>query len=48
MKSEHDSFLAYYLTQDDESALRFKEMRSSLAPYQVAEDQEVRVYAKHE
>ena len=41
MKSEHDSFLAYYLTQDDPSALNFKDVRSTLAPYQVRENQEV-------
>jgi len=41
MKSEHDSFLAYYLTQDDQSAQNFKEVRSTLAPYQVRENQEV-------
>ncbi|KAF9006040.1 RNA polymerase II-associated protein [Cyathus striatus] len=40
MKTEHDSFLAYYLTQDDESAMKFKELRSSLAPYEVPEDEE--------
>ncbi|KAJ3553833.1 hypothetical protein NP233_g12556 [Leucocoprinus birnbaumii] len=40
MKTEHDSFLAYYLTQDDESALKLKETRAALAPYEVPEDQE--------
>lgn len=40
MKTEHDSFLAYYLTQDDESAIKLKETRTSIAPYEVAEDQE--------
>ncbi|KAG6821221.1 hypothetical protein H0H93_004043 [Arthromyces matolae] len=40
MKTEHDSFLAYYLTQDDESALRFKEARFALPPYAVSDDQE--------
>ncbi|KAG6902582.1 hypothetical protein C0995_014589 [Termitomyces sp. Mi166 len=40
MKTEHDSFLAYYLTQDDESALRFKETRFALSPYEVPEGQE--------
>ena len=44
MKTEHDSFLAYYLTPDDESAIRFKEMRLSLAPYQVPTEREVRCY----
>ncbi|KAF7309966.1 hypothetical protein MIND_00369300 [Mycena indigotica] len=40
MKTEHDSFLAYYLTQDDESALRLKESRLSVAPYQVPVEKE--------
>ncbi len=40
MKTEHDSFLAYYLTQDDESALNLKQTRTSVAPYEVPEDQE--------
>ncbi|KAJ7650118.1 hypothetical protein FB45DRAFT_1017522 [Roridomyces roridus] len=39
MKTEHDSFLSYYLTTDDESALKFKANRRALAPYEVsAED----------
>lgn len=42
MKSEHDSFLAYYLTQDDQSALKFKDTRFALPPYEVPENQEVR------
>lgn len=41
MKTEHDSFLAFYLTPDDESAIQFKETRFGLAPYEVAENQEV-------
>lgn len=41
MKTEHDSFLAYYLTQDDDSALRFKETRFALSPYEIPEEQEV-------
>jgi len=41
MKSDHDSFLAYYLTQDDESALKFKQTRFGLNPYEVPEDKEV-------
>ena len=45
MKSDHDSFLAYYLTQDDESALKFKQTRFGLLPYEVPEDQEVRISA---
>ncbi|KAG6869204.1 hypothetical protein C0993_009067 [Termitomyces sp. T159_Od127] len=44
MKTEHDSFLAYYLTQDDESALRFKETRFALLPYEVPEEQEETIY----
>lgn len=41
MKTEHDSFLAYYLTQDDDSALTFKETREALPPYEIPEDQQV-------
>jgi len=41
MKTEHDSFLAFYLTQDDESAIKFKETRFALAPYEVPDDEEV-------
>lgn len=41
MKSEHDSFLAYYLTQDDQSAQNFKDTRSAVLPYEVPENQEV-------
>lgn len=41
MKTEHDSFLAFYLTQDDESALTFKETRFGQAPYEVPENEEV-------
>ncbi|KAJ7210565.1 RNA polymerase II-associated protein [Mycena pura] len=44
MKTEHDSFLAYYLTPDDESAIRFKEMRLSLAPYQVPTEREETIF----
>ncbi|KJA28196.1 hypothetical protein HYPSUDRAFT_34577 [Hypholoma sublateritium FD-334 SS-4] len=40
MKTEHDSFLAFYLTQDDESALSFKETRFGQAPYEVPENEE--------
>ncbi|KAF7308990.1 hypothetical protein MKEN_01099900 [Mycena kentingensis (nom. inval.)] len=36
MKTDHDAFLAYYLTQDDESAMRLKATRQSLAPYEVS------------
>ena len=41
MKTEHDSFLAFYLTEDDESAVSFKETRFALPPYEVAENQQV-------
>ncbi|KAG6853882.1 hypothetical protein C0991_000347 [Blastosporella zonata] len=44
MKTEHDSFLAYYLTQDDESALKFKETRFALSPYEVPEEPEETVF----
>ncbi|KAG6856220.1 hypothetical protein H0H87_006371 [Tephrocybe sp. NHM501043] len=44
MKTEHDSFLAYYLTQDDESALKFKETRFALSPYEVPEEQEETIF----
>ncbi|PPQ90767.1 hypothetical protein CVT25_010156 [Psilocybe cyanescens] len=40
MKTEHDSFLAFYLTEDDESALAFKETRFGQAPYEVPENEE--------
>ncbi|THU92733.1 RNA polymerase II-associated protein [Dendrothele bispora CBS 962.96] len=40
MKSDHDSFLAYYLTKEDEDALKLKEVRSSLAAYEIPEDEE--------
>ncbi|KAJ7066407.1 RNA polymerase II-associated protein [Mycena amicta] len=40
MKTEHDSFLAYYLTQDDASAIRLKESRLALAPYQAPAEKE--------
>lgn len=40
MKTEHDSFLAYYLTQEDESAVHLKQSRGAIAPYEVPEDQE--------
>ena len=41
MKTEHDSFLAFYLTEDDEQALKFKETRFDLSPYEVPENEEV-------
>ncbi|KAF9461234.1 RNA polymerase II-associated protein [Collybia nuda] len=44
MKSDHDSFLAYYLTQDDDSALKFKETRFGIPPYEVPEDQEETIF----
>jgi len=40
MKTEHDSFLAFYLTQTDEAAVAFKETRFGLAPYEVPENEE--------
>ncbi|KAF9563912.1 RNA polymerase II-associated protein [Agrocybe pediades] len=40
MKTEHDSFLAFYLTETDEAAVRFKETRFGLAPYEVPENEE--------
>lgn len=46
MKSDHDSFLAYYLTQDDDSALKFKETRFGILPYEVPEDQDVSVFGR--
>jgi RNA polymerase II-associated factor 1 len=46
MESDGDHFLAYYLTQDDESALKLKETRFALPPYEVPEEEkEVRAYA---
>jgi len=44
MKSDHDSFLAYYLTQDDASALKFKETRLGMPPYKVPENQEETIF----
>ncbi|KJA13549.1 hypothetical protein HYPSUDRAFT_49789, partial [Hypholoma sublateritium FD-334 SS-4] len=44
MKTEHDSFLAFYLTQGDESALSLKETRFEQAPYEVPENEEVSPY----
>lgn len=41
MKTEHDSFLAFYLTEDNESALKFKETRFDLSPYEVPDNEEV-------
>ena len=41
MKTEHDSFLAFYLTEDDEQALKFKDTRFDLSPYEVPENEEV-------
>jgi RNA polymerase II-associated factor 1 len=39
MESDGDHFLAYYLTEDDESAITFKSERFQQAPYQASEDQ---------
>ncbi|KAE9392324.1 hypothetical protein BT96DRAFT_924805 [Gymnopus androsaceus JB14] len=44
MKSDHDSFLAYYLTEQDEGALKFKATRSSLQPYEVPDNEEPTVF----
>ncbi|KAF9525359.1 RNA polymerase II-associated [Crepidotus variabilis] len=44
MKTEHDSFLAFYLTQDDESALRFKETRFAVGPYEVPDNEEETIF----
>lgn len=41
MKTDHDSFLAFYLTPDDDSAIAFKETRFRVPPYEVPEDEEV-------
>jgi len=43
MKTEHDSFLAFYLTEDNESALKFKETRFDLSPYEVPDNEEVSI-----
>ena len=47
MKTEHDSFLAFYLTQDDESAVGFKETRFAVGPYEVPENEEVILLSSH-
>ncbi|KAF5316414.1 hypothetical protein D9619_006301 [Psilocybe cf. subviscida] len=44
MKTEHDSFLAFYLTQDDQSATTFKETRFSVHPYEVPEQEEETIF----
>ncbi|KAJ7117682.1 RNA polymerase II-associated [Mycena epipterygia] len=44
MKTEHDSFLAYYLTADDESAKKFKDTRAALAPYEVPSEREETIF----
>ncbi|KAF8202390.1 RNA polymerase II-associated protein, partial [Pholiota molesta] len=40
MKTEHDSFLAFYLTETDDAAIAFKETRFGQAPYEVPENEE--------
>ncbi|TEB33222.1 hypothetical protein FA13DRAFT_1773421 [Coprinellus micaceus] len=40
MRTEYDSFLAYYLTKDDDSAVQMKGVREALAPYRVPNEQE--------
>ncbi|KAJ7491888.1 RNA polymerase II-associated protein [Mycena latifolia] len=44
MKTEHDSFLAYYLTADDDSAKKFKDTRKALAPYEVPPEREETIF----
>jgi len=44
MKSDHDSFLAYYLTQEDEAAIKFKHTRFGLDPYDVPEEKEETIF----
>ncbi|KAJ7140238.1 RNA polymerase II-associated protein [Mycena crocata] len=44
MKTEHDSFLAYYLTADDDSAKKFKDTRLALAPYEVPSEREETIF----
>ena len=39
MESDGDHFLAYYLTEDDDTAVQFKEGRSALPINGVAEDE---------
>ena len=41
MKTKHDSFLAFYLTEGNEQALKFKKTRFDLSPYEVPESEEV-------
>ncbi|CAK5269161.1 unnamed protein product [Mycena citricolor] len=45
MKTEHDSFLAYYLTQDDEMAERLKETRRTHEPYEVPADGQETIFS---
>ncbi|KAJ2933140.1 hypothetical protein H1R20_g3941, partial [Candolleomyces eurysporus] len=44
MRTEYDSFLAYYLTKDDSDALDMKQARASLQPYEVPEEQEETIF----
>ncbi|KAF9479588.1 RNA polymerase II-associated protein [Pholiota conissans] len=44
MKTEHDSFLAFYLTDTDDAAIAFKETRFGQAPYEVPEDEEETIF----
>ncbi|KAL0947891.1 hypothetical protein HGRIS_010526 [Hohenbuehelia grisea] len=44
MESDGDHFLAYYLTQDDESALKFKDTRFALSPYETPEAQDETIF----
>ncbi|KAF9499332.1 hypothetical protein BDN71DRAFT_1441928 [Pleurotus eryngii] len=44
MESDGDHFLAFYLTEDDESALKFKEKRLTLSPYESPDQSEETVF----
>ncbi|KAH8832915.1 RNA polymerase II-associated [Flagelloscypha sp. PMI_526] len=39
LKTEHETFLSYYLPEDDESADRLKSARASVQPYEAASEQ---------
>ena len=43
MKAHEESFLAYYLTADDASALEYKRSRAGVPPYEVPVDQPVSI-----
>lgn len=46
MESDGDHFLAYYLTKEDEAAVRFKEERRARDP-NAPEEEEVRTSGLH-